>query len=152
MRVRSKLSRNRRVLMRAVVEGLEPRQLLSVDLLAAHTNVTQQNQSAVPLQLISPLTSPTTAPTVAQPASATPGTVTGTITALSVLGADSSGEQNLTYTWATLGTPPAAVAFSANGSNASKNTTATFIAAGTYNFQVTITNAAQLSVTSNVAV
>ena len=41
---------------------------------------------------------------------------------LSVLGADDGGEPNLTYTWATTGTPPAAVTFSANGTNASKNT------------------------------
>ena len=92
------------------------------------------------------------APTVATPASATPSPVTGTTTALSVLGADASGESNLTYTWATTGTPPAAVTFSANGTNASKNTTATFSKAGNYNFQVTITNAVGLSITSNVSV
>ena len=70
------------------------------------------------------------APTVATAAAATPATVTGTTTALSVLGADDAGESNLSYTWATTGTPPAAVNFSANGSNAAKNTTATFTKAG----------------------
>ncbi len=54
-----------------------------------------------------------------------------------MLGADDGGEANLTYTWATTGTPPAAVTFSANGTNAAKNTTATFTKAGTYTFQVT---------------
>ena len=42
--------------------------------------------------------------------------------------------------------------FSANGTNAAKTTTATFTMAGTYNFLVTVTNAAGLSATSNVSV
>ncbi len=92
------------------------------------------------------------APTVATPAAAMPSTVTATTTALSVLGADDEGESTLTYTWATTGTPPAAVNFSPNGTNASKNTTATFTAAGTYNFTVTITNSSGLMVTSSTSV
>ena len=91
-------------------------------------------------------------PTVATPAAATPSPVTGTTTALSVLGADSGGESSLSYTWATTGTPPAAVSFSANGSNAAKNTTATFSKAGSYTFQVTITDDGGLSTTSSVSV
>lgn len=91
-------------------------------------------------------------PTVATPASASPSPVTGTTTNLSVLGADDGGESNLTYTWSTTGTPPAPVTFSANGTNAAKNTTATFAAAGTYNFLVTITDAGGLSTTSSVSV
>ena len=59
--------------------------------------------------------------------------MTGTTAALSVLGADDAGESTLTYTWATTGTPPAPRStFSANGSNAAKNTTATFSEAGNY--------------------
>ena len=92
------------------------------------------------------------APTVAAPASATPSPVTGTSTALSVLGADDGGRANIAYTWATTGTPPAPVSFSANGSNASQNTTATFTKAGNYSFQVTITDAGGLSTTSSVNV
>ena len=88
-------------------------------------------------------------PTVSTAAAATPATVTGTTTALSVLGADDAGEANLTYSWATTGTPPAAVSFSANGSNAAKNTTATFSKAGSYTFQVTIADAGGLSTTSS---
>ena len=42
--------------------------------------------------------------------------------------------------------------FSANGANSAKNTIATFTAAGTYNFVVTITNASGISVTSPAAV
>ena len=91
-------------------------------------------------------------PTVATPAAATPSPVTGTTTALSVLGADDGGESNLTYTWATTGSLPAPVAFSANGTNAAKERTATFAAAGNYNFQVTITDSGGLSVTSSVSV
>jgi len=91
-------------------------------------------------------------PTVATPASASPSPVTGVATTLSVLGADDAGEANLKYTWATTGTPPAAVVFSDNGNNAAQNTIATFSKAGTYNFQVTITDAANLSTTSSVTV
>jgi hypothetical protein len=64
-------------------------------------------------------------PVVATPAAASPDPATGTTTALSVLGADDGGEAALTYTWSTTGSPPAAVSFSANGTNAAKNTTAT---------------------------
>ncbi|MGN6369692.1 MAG: PKD domain-containing protein, partial [Phycisphaerae bacterium] len=92
------------------------------------------------------------APTVATAATATPSSNAGTTSVLSVLGADDGGESNLTYTWATTGTPPAAVTFSANGTNAAKSTTATFTTAGTYNFQVTITDSGGLSVTSSCTV
>jgi len=91
-------------------------------------------------------------PTVATAASATPNPVTGTTTALSVLGADALGESNLAYAWSTTGTPPAAVTYSDNGTNSAKNTTATFTAAGTYDFLVTITDTNGLSVTSSIAV
>ena len=91
-------------------------------------------------------------PTVATAASASPSPATGTTCNLSVLGADPAGESTLTYTWATTGTPPAAVAFSLNGSNAAKNTQATFSKAGNYAFQVTITDAGGLTATSSVNV
>lgn len=90
------------------------------------------------------------APTVATAAAATPNPVTGKTTNLSVLGADDGGEANLRYTWA--GNGPAPVTFSANGSNAAKNTTATFSKAGSYSFVVTITDASGLSTTSSVTV
>ncbi len=101
---------------------------------------------------INTLTTTNSAPTIANPATASPSPVTGTTTALTVLGADANGEATLTYTWITTGTPPAPVTFSANGSNAAKNTTATFTRIGTYSFQVTITNSSGLSVTSSVTV
>jgi autotransporter-associated beta strand protein len=93
-------------------------------------------------------------PSVAAAASATPGVVTGTSTNLSVLGADPAGESNLTYTWSALALPygAAAPAFSANDSNAAKNTTASFSSAGVYVFLVTITDASGFSVGSTVSV
>jgi hypothetical protein len=92
-------------------------------------------------------------PTVATAASASPNTVTGTTTALSVLGADDGGEANLIYTWAATTVPGGATpSFSANGTNAAKNSTVTFNKAGSYTFQVTIKDAAGLTVTSSVNV
>jgi hypothetical protein len=91
------------------------------------------------------------APTVVTPAAAAASPVTGTTTDLSVLGDDAAGEASLTYTWTTLN-GPAGVAFSANGGNAAKNTTATFTQAGTYTFEAVIRNAAGQSTTSDVTV
>lgn len=90
-------------------------------------------------------------PTVATPAAASTPTVSGATVNLSVLGADDNGAAALTYTWATT-TGPAAVTFSANGTNAARATTATFTKAGTYGFEVTIKDAGNLTVTSAVTV
>ena len=69
------------------------------------------------------------------------------------VGASVAGTSSLTYTWATTGTPPAPVTFSANGTTAAASTTATFTKAGTYAFQVTITDGAfGRTVTSSVSV
>ena len=76
-------------------------------------------------------------------------------TALSVLGADiATGESGLKYTWAATTLPSGATAptFSANGTNAAKNTTATLSKAGIYGFTATITDSGSLSVTSSVSV
>jgi hypothetical protein len=97
-----------------------------------------------------PVTTGNQTPTVATPAGATPNPVTGTTTSLSVLGADDGGEANLTYTWSSIG--PASVSFSTNGTNAAKNTTAMFSAAGSYTMQVTIRDAGGLTATSSVNV
>ncbi len=88
-------------------------------------------------------------PTVAQ--SARVVSQTSTTATLSVLGTDDGGESNLTYTWAVTGGPGSA-SFSANGTNASKNTTATFTAAGTYTLQVTVRDAGGLTATSQTSV
>ncbi|MGH7145585.1 MAG: DNRLRE domain-containing protein [Planctomycetota bacterium] len=91
------------------------------------------------------------APTVANAAAASPNpVVSGSTTALSVLGADDGGEGALTYTWSVSG--PAAVTYSANGTNAAKNTTATFAAQGTYTFIATLLDTGGLTATSSVIV
>ena len=95
---------------------------------------------------------PNNPPSIVTAAAATPNPVSGTTTSLSVLGSDDGGEASLTYTWATTGTPPAAVAFSANGTNAAKTTTATFTKAGSYTFQATVKDQPGLTATSNVVV
>ena len=64
---------------------------------------------------------------------------------------DVAGASALTYTWTTTGTPPAPVSFSVNGTSAAYDTTATFTAAGTYNFTVTIANAAGFTAASSIA-
>jgi hypothetical protein len=89
-------------------------------------------------------------PTVATPAAASAATVTGTMVNLSVLGADDGGEANLTYSWA-VASGPAGVTFSPNGSNAAKNSTATFTQDGTYTFTATITDQGDLSITSTTS-
>ena len=95
------------------------------------------------------------APTVALPAAASPSPAGGTTTNLSVLGAYAGGESNLTYTWTDTAQPPGATdpTYSANGSNAAQETTATFYQAGDYTFQVTISDGSQSTTSSvNVAV
>jgi subtilisin family serine protease len=91
-------------------------------------------------------------PVVAAGPSASPNPVTATTASLSVLGADDNGEAALTYTWSTTGAPPAPVSFSANGTNAGKNSTATFTAPGAYDLQVSIKDAANQTVTAPLQV
>ena len=90
---------------------------------------------------------------MATAAQATPNPVTGTSTNLNVLGADQNGESALIYSWSVLSTSSGTYpSFSLNGSNAAKNSVAVFSAAGTYDLQVTVTNAGGLSTTSSVSV
>jgi predicted outer membrane repeat protein len=93
-------------------------------------------------------------PVITQAAAATPN-LTGTqTTALSVSATDDGGEESLTYAW-TLSSKPTAAAtptFSANQSNAAKNCTATFSAAGNYTFLVTVTDEDGLTATSTIVV
>ncbi len=102
----------------------------------------------------SPVTVTEHAPTVSVPASASANPVPGTTTNLSVQGAEIDPDVgSLTYAWVatTLPSGAAAPTFSANDSNAAQNTTATFSAAGTYGFTVTITDPGGLSVTSSLS-
>lgn len=91
------------------------------------------------------------APTVATSASAVVS-ATGRSATLKIVGADDGGEANLTYAWSTSGSSPAAVQFSANTSNAAKNTIATFTRVGSYSLVATITDTFGLRVTSPVTV
>jgi hypothetical protein len=95
---------------------------------------------------------PNAAPTVAAAASSSTNPMAGGSSNLSVLGADDMPESALIYTWSTVGTPPGAVTFSINGTNASKNTTATFAKVGTYTLRATIRDVEGATVTSNVNV
>jgi Ca2+-binding RTX toxin-like protein len=60
----------------------------------------------------------------------------------------------LTYTWTVTSAPSGAATptFSANGTNAAQNSTATFYQAGSYTFQATIKNLSGLTATSSVGV
>jgi hypothetical protein len=88
-------------------------------------------------------------PTVQTPASAAANPVTATSVGLSVLGQENGSDNGLTYTWWSSG--PAGVAFSANGTNAAKNTTATFSQAGPYTLTATISDGSN-SITSSVQI
>ncbi|HEX8522538.1 MAG TPA: PA14 domain-containing protein [Tepidisphaeraceae bacterium] len=80
---------------------------------------------------------PNNPPTVVNPAAA--GLViNGKTVNLSALGADDGGEANLTYSWRAVGAVPGQVSWSKNGSNAAKNTQATFPRAGTYTLECLI--------------
>jgi carbonic anhydrase/acetyltransferase-like protein (isoleucine patch superfamily) len=85
----------------------------------------------------------TTGPTFVNQPNASATTVTGTTVNLSALGStpNAGGESTLKYRWTPMGNWPAPVAFSANGTNASKNTTVTFYVSGTYSFQVAVYDA-----------
>jgi plastocyanin len=93
----------------------------------------------------------TGAPVITAAASAMPNPVTGTTTVLSVRATDDAGEPALVYRWSTT-QAPAPVTYSANDSNAAKDTTVTFTQAGTYDFLVTIVDGAGNMVTSVVSV
>lgn len=88
-------------------------------------------------------------PTLVSVASATT-TPSGTNVTLNALGVDDTGEPGLTYTWQTLGTPPAAVTFGANGSNTAKSSTATCPQPGLYVLRCTIMDVGNKMVTSDV--
>ncbi len=94
------------------------------------------------------------APTVANAAAASQNPVTTTSVNLSVLGASTTGEANMFYSWAATTVPSGATAptFSANGTYAAKNTTATFSAPGNYVFTATIYDTYGRTITSSVNV
>ncbi len=91
-------------------------------------------------------------PVVVTPASASPSVGPDGVSSLSVLGDDDGGESNLTYTWSVVGVAPGTVDFTANGTNAAKNTAVTLGANGNYNLQVAIADGDGNSTTSQVTV
>jgi hypothetical protein len=136
---------------KALVEDFTTTATSAGQIVIQYVNVVENAKSSG-IEILSSGGSSNQAPTVASAAAANPSSVNATTSALSVLGADDGGEANLTYTWATVGTPPGPVTFSANGTNAAKNTTATFSHAGSYTLGATIRDASGATATSNVSV
>ena len=104
---------------------------------------------ALSAQQIAELASPTIIA-----AASTPSTdISTNMASLSVAATDiTAGEPALIYTWSAIGTPPAPVTFTDNGTNAGKNTTAAFTKAGQYTLQVSIMNpAAGIATTSTIS-
>lgn len=96
---------------------------------------------------------PNAAPTVRKAAYASPATVGGTSTVLHVVGADDGGASHLSYVWTALNVPSgASPVIGTYGNNEVRDVRATFDRAGDYVFQVTITDEAGLTATSQVAV
>ena len=150
-RARNKKKRTAKRILRA--EMLEPRALLSATVLSGEMQQASAGVDATSFTVASaaPINH---APTVSHAAAAAANPVTGKTAQLSVLGADDGGEVNLKYAWTATSAPNGAQAptFSANGTNAAKNTTVTFKAAGVYTFKATIIDAGNLTVTSSVTV
>jgi PKD repeat protein len=84
--------------------------------------------------------------------SATPNSVTGKTTQLTATATDPNGVGALIYTWS-LVSGPAGVTFGSNNSTASgNNVTALFSKAGSYTFQITVTDSYRVSSTQTVSV
>jgi hypothetical protein len=134
-----KTARPRNRLLR--VESLEPLVLLS------GSGVAMMDESL----LAPPIVGANKAPTISKSIVINNNSyVTGKTAALSVLGADDAGESKLKYTWSVVSAPTGGTAtFSVNGTNAAKNTIATFTMAGSYTFMVKIVDAGNLSVSSS---
>ncbi len=124
-------------------EWLEPRTMFNGNPVASW--VIGGNPLVGTASVKAPMNAP---PTVSQQITLVGGSaITGKTASFSVLGADDGGESHLTYTWSVTAEPSGGtVGFSANGSNAAKNVTATFTKAGTYSFKVTIVDGGGLSV------
>jgi hypothetical protein len=95
-----------------------------------------------------------TAPAIVSGPAATPNPTPSTTAALSALASDDGGEADLVYTWSVLAKPAGAAdpALSVNGSNAAKDTVATFERAGTYQFQVSVRDLDLQSASASVEV
>lgn len=97
------------------------------------------------------VTGGSTAPRIATEASSMPATISGTTARLTVLGVDDQPESALSYTWS-VESGPGPVTFAPNGTNAAKQTTATFTRAGEYVFRAIVTDGQSQSAASTVRV
>ena len=122
---------------------------VSIGFAATSHNTSQLNTSTVDRVALS-----NAAPTIAAGPSFSPDPVDSVNATLSVLGADDHGETNLTYSWVTTGVPDDAQLpeFLPNDSNDAKNTLVTFFQAGTYTFEVSISDSGGLSITRSLTV
>lgn len=89
---------------------------------------------------------------IATSATAASSPVTGTSVAVSVLALDpdSGVDARLSYQWASVGSPPGPVTFSANATNAAKNSVAIFTNAGTYSLVVNVSDLSGATTSSTV--
>src|SRR4029077_11342797 len=108
-------------------------------------NVTSWNIQTV---TVAPAAIASTKPYVVNPADASPMSVNGKTTNVSVLGGDDQGEGLLTYSWEAVNEQPTSVTFSSNGTNAAKNSTATFTRPGSYELKVTISDGSSTTTSS----
>jgi chitinase len=90
-------------------------------------------------------------PILVQPAQAANPTLDGTSTTLTVQATDAMGGPNVSFHWASIN-GPAAVSFDANDSATANTTHVTFAQAGSYTLEVTVSDAAGDTITSDVTV
>jgi hypothetical protein len=104
---------------------------------------------------VPPVSPPVTAPAPSDQAPvvsiSAPASVTGLTAGITATADDDGGESGLTYTWWAV-SGPGSVSFTYSGSNAGKNTTATFSAAGTYVLTVRVEDATGQTCSSQVTV
>ncbi len=135
-----KSSEKRKRLLRA--EQLEAREMMSGTSLLAGSALSIGTRAAAAVVR-------NAAPTVAQAVSVGGGsTITGTSASISVMGNDDGGEANLIYQWSASG----GATFSANGTNEAKNTTISFVKAGTYTLSVRMIDQAGRYTTNSLRV
>jgi len=122
------------------------------DNITYYYKVTALNSNGESLKSLEASAKTNAPPAITTAAAPNPSTITSANTQLSVAASDDGGAGNLTYTWVTTGSPPAAVTYSAaNGTNAGSTVTANFTKAGTYSFKVTVADSGGLSTASTTS-
>jgi hypothetical protein len=97
---------------------------------------------------------PSRLPVIASPPVADPPVVPGKVAQLNTLASDPDDpEHSLTYTWTPVASPPGGgVSFLPNANNDSKQSTASFVGAGSHTLRVTVTDPSGRSVSSEINV